>query len=122
VNKSPVNLDLRTIRMPLAAILSILHRISGVIIFLGLPILLWLFSMSLSSAEDFAEMMSLLDNMLYRLMFFGILMALGYHIIAGIKHLFMDKGYFETKESSKIASIAVICLTLLLFIFLGAQI
>ena len=67
-------------------------------------------------------MMSLLDNMLYRLMFFGILMALGYHVIAGTKHLFMDKGFFETKESSKIASIVIISLTLLLFIFLGAQI
>ena len=107
--------------MPFSATLSILHRISGIIIFLGMPILLWLFGMSLSSAEDFTEMMSLLDNTLYRLMFLGILMALGYHVIAGIKHLFMDKGYGETAEGSKAASIIVVSLTVLLLIFLGAQ-
>lgn len=122
MNKRPVNLDLRTIRMPFTATLSILHRISGIVIFLGMPMLLWLFSMSLSSAENFAEMMSLLDNMIYRLMFFGILMALGYHIIAGIKHLFMDKGIGETEKSSKVASILVVTLSLILFVLLGAQI
>ena len=122
MNKRPVNLDLRTIRMPFSATLSILHRISGIIIFLGMPILLWLFGLSLSSAEGFAEMMSLLDNIIYRLMFFGILMALGYHVIAGIKHLFMDKGIGETKESSKVTSVIVVVLSIILFILLGVQI
>lgn len=108
--------------MPFAATLSILHRISGIIIFFGMPILLWLFNMSLNSAEDFAEMMTLLDNTLYRLMFLSILMALGYHVIAGIKHLLMDRGIGETKESSKISSIVVVILNLVLLIMLGAQI
>ena len=121
MNKRPVNLDLTTIRLPLSAILSILHRISGVIIFLGMPILLWMFGQSLSSEADFLDLQKMLDNTFYKLVFLGILAALSYHIIAGIKHLFMDKGIGESKASAKIAARLVIFFTVIAFIFLGSQ-
>ena len=121
MNKRPVNLDLTTIRLPLSAILSILHRISGVIIFLGMPILLWMFGQSLSSEADFLYLQDLLDNIFYKLVFLGILAALSYHIIAGIKHLFMDKGIGESEASAKIAGRLVIFFTVIAFIFLGSQ-
>lgn len=122
MNKRPVNLDLTTIRLPLAGVLSILHRISGVIIFFGMPILLWMFGKSLSSEADFLELQNLLGNLFYKLIFLGILAALSYHIIAGIKHLFMDKGIGETEGSAKIAGRLTIFFTLIAFILLGSQI
>jgi len=121
VNKRPVNLDLTTIRLPLTAVLSIMHRISGVIIFLGMPILLWMFGQSLSSEADFLYLQDLLDNLFFKLVFLGILAALSYHIIAGIKHLFMDQGIGESATSAKIAARLVILFTVIAFIFLGSQ-
>jgi succinate dehydrogenase / fumarate reductase cytochrome b subunit len=122
VNNRPVNLDLRTIRMPLTAILSIIHRISGVIIFLGMPILLWMFGKSLNSEYDFLYLMSKLDNIFIKLIFIGILAALVYHIIAGVKHLFMDIGIGESEQGAKIATRLVLIISLISLAILGAQI
>ena len=121
VNNRPVNLDLRTIRMPVTAILSILHRISGVILFFGMPILLWMFGKSLSSANEFQYLQNLLENVFVKLMFLSILAALSYHIIAGVKHLMMDRGIGETKQGAKISSIIVILISLVVFTLLGTQ-
>ena len=107
--------------MPLTAITSIIHRISGVILFFGMPILLWMFGKSLSSPADFNDLLSLLDNVLYKLIFLGILAALFYHIIAGVKHLFMDRGIGESEQGGKIASRLVIAISLIGIILLGTQ-
>jgi len=106
--------------MPVTAILSILHRISGVIIFLGMPILLWMFGKSLASAAEFQSLLSLLDNIFLKIIFLGIITALGYHVIAGIKHLFMDRGIGETLEGAKVAGRLVMIATLILVIFMGS--
>ena len=107
--------------MPLTAITSIIHRISGVILFFGMPILLWMFGKSLSSAADFEYLLSLLDNILFKLIFLGIIAALIYHVFAGIKHLFMDRGVGETEQGGKIASRLVIVVSLIGIILLGTQ-
>ncbi len=120
MNNRPVNLDLRTIKMPVTAILSILHRISGVIIFLGMPILLWMFGKSLGSAIEFQNLLTLLDNIFLKIIFLGTITALGYHVIAGIKHLFMDRGIGETLEGSKLAGKMVMVATLILLIIIGS--
>ena len=101
MNKRPVNLDLTTIRLPLTAILSIMHRISGIIIFFGMPILLWMFGKSLASEAEFMELQSLLDNMFYKFIFLGILAALSYHIIAGIKHLLWIEAMVKVSKALK---------------------
>lgn len=121
MNNRPVNIDFRTIRMPMTAILSILHRISGVLLFLGMPILLWMFGRSLGSTADFQDLQLLLDNILFKLIFFGILAALIYHIIAGTKHLLMDLGIGETEQGSKIASRMVLVVSLISIIILGVK-
>ncbi len=95
----PVNLDLPTIRFPVTAIASILHRVSGVAVFIAIGILLWLLGLSLSSADGFAQAAALLDSALARLVLWGILTALAYHICGGIRHLLMDFGYLEESFS-----------------------
>jgi len=95
----PVNLDLATIKMHPAANASILHRISGVIMVFAIGILLWTLSNSLSSPEGFAQIQDYLDSMFFKFIIFGCLSALTYHVLAGVRHLFMDLGYFEELAS-----------------------
>ncbi|MFC3025564.1 succinate dehydrogenase cytochrome b556 subunit [Vibrio zhugei] len=105
--KRPVNLDLQTIRFPITAIASILHRVTGVIMFVAVGILMCLLSLSLSSAEGFNEASAWVDNIVVKLVLWGILTALSYHIAGGIRHLIMDLGYCEELESgAKSAKIA----------------
>lgn len=91
----PVNLDLQTIRFPVTAIASILHRVSGVITFVAVGILLWLLGLSLSSQEGFLQAAAIMNSFIVKFIFWGILTALAYHICGGIRHLLMDFGYIE---------------------------
>ena len=117
----PVNLDLTTVRMPFKAVLSILHRITGVIIFLGVPVLLWLLEKSLNSAAGYREVEQLLAGGFWRFAFFGVIWAFAYHVMAGIKHLAMDMGHAETPETAKIAAALLIIGNILVLIFLGVR-
>jgi succinate dehydrogenase / fumarate reductase cytochrome b subunit len=98
----PVNLDLTTFRFPITAIASILHRVSGVILFFGSFILMALLGMSLDNEAGFADALALLDNGFVAFIIWGVLAALAYHFVAGVKHLFMDMGYGETLETGPI--------------------
>jgi len=91
----PVNLDLTTIKMHPAANASILHRVSGVIMVFAIGILLLTLSTSLSSAEGFAHIQECIDGFFFKFIIFGCLSALTYHVLAGVRHLFMDLGHFE---------------------------
>ncbi len=91
----PVNLDLQTIRFPITAIASILHRASGVITFVAVGILLWLLGISLSSPEGFMQAAAIMDSFIVKFILWGILTALAYHIVGGLRHLLMDFGYIE---------------------------
>ncbi|MFL0805805.1 MAG: succinate dehydrogenase, cytochrome b556 subunit [Oceanobacter sp.] len=95
----PTNLDLSTIELPLPAKASIIHRVSGFILFFAVAFMLAALAASLESAESFKELMSVFDNGLVKFIAWGIVSALGYHFIAGVKHLLMDMGIGEDKES-----------------------
>ena len=86
----PVNLDITTIKFPLAAITSILHRISGVGLFFSVGILLYFLQLSLSSEAGFNQALQLLDSSLIKALIWIILLAVFYHLIAGLKHLLLD--------------------------------
>lgn len=109
-SERPVNLDLTTFRFPITAIASILHRVAGVILFFGNFILMALLGMSLENEAGFADTLALLENGFVSFIVWGVLAALAYHFVAGVKHLFMDMGYGETLESGRLfakVSIAV---------------
>ncbi|PHM52752.1 succinate dehydrogenase cytochrome b556 [Xenorhabdus sp. KK7.4] len=114
----PVNLDLRTINQPVSAIASILHRISGVITFIAVGILLWLLGMSLSSQEGFQHASEIMTGFFAKFILWGILTALGYHICGGIRHVLMDFGLLEEslaagKASAKVAIVIAVILSIL---------
>lgn len=121
-DKRPVNLDIGTFDLPLAALTSITHRISGVIVFVGIAILLWLFDASLASEEGFGSMGGMTNSFLGKFILWGVLVALAYHMVAGCKHLLMDLGIGETKEAAPKGARMVIALSVVLAVVLGVWI
>lgn len=106
-------------KFPVTAIGSILHRVSGVLLFVAVPFLIWAFDYSLSSAKGFQSVHAFLNGSGMRFLVWFISSALIYHFFAGLKHIFMDLGYFENKVSGKVASWIVIVVSLVLIISLG---
>lgn len=115
----PVNLDLTTIKQPLTAITSILHRISGIVLFLSLPFALWMLDKSLSSEAGFNELKSCLSSPLSKVLVLAVLAALVYHLVAGIRHLIMDLGFGETKEGGLLGSRVILVVAVVLFVLVG---
>jgi succinate dehydrogenase / fumarate reductase cytochrome b subunit len=100
----PVNLDITTFKLPLPAITSILHRISGVALFIATGILLYLLQLSLSSEQGFREAVAIMDGTLMKIVLWAITSGLFYHLIAGVKHLVMDLGWGESKQGAQLGA------------------
>ncbi|NIG62315.1 MAG: succinate dehydrogenase cytochrome b556 subunit [Serratia symbiotica] len=113
-------MDLQTIRFPVTAIASILHRISGVITFIAVGILFWLLGLSLSSSEGFIQAAAIMNNFIVKFILWGILTALAYHICCGVRHLLMDFGCIVESLAAGASSAKVaICLTIVLSVLAG---
>ena len=104
----PVNLSMGQVlevnlKSPVA-IASILHRLSGVIVFLLVPVLLWLLDKSLSSPEGFAQVQEIFNGFFVRFIVWVFVAGLIYHFIAGVKHLLANLGFAEKLQSGRIAA------------------
>lgn len=89
-NKRPVYLDLLRIRLPVGAVVSILHRVSGLLLVVALPLLLWLLQESLASADRYQHVAGLLQNFPTQILLFLLALALAHHSLAGVRHLLLD--------------------------------
>ena len=106
----PVFLNLFRIQQPVTAVVSILHRITGILMVLALPGLIYLLQTSLTSPEGFSQAVALLDSQISRL--FAVLMSwmLAHHLFAGIRFLILDFDVGLTKSvSRKTAWLVHIC-------------
>jgi len=113
VRDRPINLKLFTLKFPVTAIASILHRISGFILFLLIPFFLSMLQAIMFFPELFAEFY-------INKLFLGLIgVALLYHLFAGVRHLIMDCGYGETKEVARLSAYLVFILTISLTILLS---
>lgn len=121
-NKRPVNLDLTQFSFPLPALTSIAHRITGVALFVGLVFLMYGLDLSLQSEEGFNQAKTLMDSFLAKLIIWGVVSALLYHLVAGIKHLIMDTGVGETLEGGLLAAKATIAISIVLIVLAGVWI
>jgi succinate dehydrogenase / fumarate reductase cytochrome b subunit len=106
-------------QLPLPGIVSILHRISGILLFLAIPILLWILDKSLASEVSFIQTKELLDGFFMFLVMWAILGAITYHLVAGIKHLIMDMGFGETTEGAELGSKIALGVSAALILLLG---
>lgn len=104
MKKRPVFLNILQIRLPMTAVVSILHRISGLGLFILLPGLFCVWQNSLSSPEGFLGVQSYLSRGWVKTLVWLFLAGLFYHLFAGIRHLVMDCGALESRAHSRITA------------------
>ena len=119
VSKRPINLNLLTIRFPITAIASILHRLSGFFLFLIIPAFLAVLALTLRSPEAFFTVHTCFQHPLIKLILLGFLLALFYHLLAGIRHLLMDAGVAEELKPARLSAGVVIVLAIVATGFMG---
>ena len=117
----PVYLNLFQYKWPLVAIASILHRVSGVGVFFGIGILLFLLQTSLESQSGFELVRSSFQSPGLKLLVWLIISGLIYHFVAGVKHLIMDWGFGEDLRSAHLASQLTLAVATLLSLFAGVR-
>ena len=122
--------DLPTYRLPAAGWVSILHRVSGVIMFLLLPFIIWMFDTSVSSEYSFARFVGNfkakglwgLPGVFWKLVALALIWAYLHHFIAGLRHLWMDVSHAAvSKEFGKASAIVTLALSIILTLVLGAK-
>ncbi|MCA0328015.1 MAG: succinate dehydrogenase, cytochrome b556 subunit [Proteobacteria bacterium] len=120
--------DVRTYRLPLAGLVSILHRVSGAIMFVLLPFIIWLFDKSVSSEISFGQFTSAFSAGLWffpgwiiKLVALALIWAYLHHLIAGVRHLYMDATHSVTKEFGRSSAVVTLVLSIGLTLILGAK-
>ena len=121
--------------MPLAGVVSILHRISGALLFVLLPFIIWMFDVSVSSEISFARFVDLFDRGLalyrdgpgrvpgwfFKLIALALIWAYLHHLIAGLRHLWMDVRLAVSKEFGKTSAAVTLVVSVVLTLALGAK-
>ena len=110
----PKHLNLLEIRQPLAAVASILHRVSGAGLFLLLPLLIWLLDLSLGTPEKFETFKAVVGNPLVLLILSGLLWAFLHHFCMGIRILLIDVQVGVEKQAAAASAKAVMVVSLAL--------
>ncbi|MEN9886331.1 MAG: hypothetical protein RL758_909 [Pseudomonadota bacterium] len=120
--------DLTTYRLPAAGWVSILHRISGLLMFLLMPFIIWMFDTSLSSeisfevfTAAFSTGIGFVPGWFVKLVVLGLLWGYLHHFIAGVRHLYMDATHSVTKEFGKSSATVTLVLSVGLTVVLGAK-
>ncbi len=123
MNKTrPKHLALHKIKLPLPGFVSILHRVSGALLFLSLPLLLAMLDQSLRSIETFTNLSEYLDHVLVKLALLGLIWAMLHHFFAGLRYLAIDLHLLHGLPGARASARWVLVLSLALTIVLGAKI
>ena len=115
----PKYLDLSRIRLPLPALVSILHRISGMALFVFAWALLYLLQESLRSPETHGHFAALTSHWLVKLFLIGMLWSFLHHFFAGLRHLLLDVRIADDLGPARATSVAVLAISLVLTAILG---
>jgi succinate dehydrogenase / fumarate reductase cytochrome b subunit len=120
--------DLPNYRLPAAGWVSILHRVSGAVMFLLMPFIIWMFDSSITSEISYAKFaaafnvgLGFIPGWFMKLVALAILWADLHHFIAGIRHLYMDTFHAVTKEFGKSSAVTTLVLSLGLTAVLAAK-
>jgi succinate dehydrogenase / fumarate reductase cytochrome b subunit len=119
--KRPKHLALHKIKLPLPGYVSILHRASGAILFLALPLLLLLLDQSLRSIETYTNLTEILANPLLKLVLLGLLWQFLHHFCAGLRYLAIDLHLLPSLAAARASSMWVLAVSLTLTVILGVK-
>lgn len=115
----PVNLDLTKFRFPLMAILSISHRLAGVLIFLFTPLAIYMIHEAVVSQQTFGMLTHVMQNFWMRLaVWVGISVTL-FHLLSGIRHMAMDLGFWESLRAGRMSAYVVFILGFVVTVLVG---
>ncbi len=120
----PINVGIADImiyffRWPITALVSITHRVAGVVLFAGVAFALYALEQSLTSEAAFNELKGMMTSPLGKFITWGLLSALAFHFVAGIKHLIMDTGVGETLEGGIFGGRVTILFSVILILLAG---
>jgi succinate dehydrogenase / fumarate reductase cytochrome b subunit len=118
----PVFLDIPKMRFPVTAMISICHRLSGVLLFLLVPLAIYLLGASVASQSSFMHLKVWIHHPGIGFLIWLLLSATSFHLLAGIRHLLMDCGIFEHFKQAKVTAYCVIVGTIVLMVLLGVWI
>ena len=107
-NKRPVYLNLFQIRLPVTGVVSILHRITGVLLVISLPLSLYALQQSLASADEYAAVIGYLSLSWVRVLLMVLAVALALHFLAGVRHLLLDIDVGVTRRLARWSAWAVL--------------
>ena len=110
----PININPLSIRLPITAWVSILHRLSGLFVFLLIPLILWGLQISLSHQRGWNKLVAFLGSGEVKFVLWLLLAALGYHLIAGIRHLLMDVHIGDSRQAGHRGAWLVLALSIVL--------
>ncbi|MGC2167412.1 MAG: succinate dehydrogenase, cytochrome b556 subunit [Gallionella sp.] len=119
--RRPKHLALHLIKLPLPGIVSIFHRVSGLLLFLALPLLLFLLQNSLRSIETFSELSVFLSNPFVKICLLGLMWAFLHHFCAGLRYLAIDLHYVRNLAQARGSSIIVVVVSLVMTIIFGVK-
>ena len=119
--KRPKHLDLRKIQLPLSGYVSILHRLSGALLFIALPLLLLLLDQSLRSIETYTNLTEYLAHPVLKLALLGLLWAFLHHFCAGLRYLAIDLHLLPNLAAARASSKWVMAVSLTLTVVLGVK-
>lgn len=109
-------------RLPAAGVVSILHRISGALLFVSLPLLLWLFELSLTSEVGFERLRAVASHWLVKLILLALVWSLLHHLVAGVRYLVIDLHIAVEKEPARRSALAVFAISLSLTLIAALKI
>ncbi len=115
----PKNLNLLTIRLPIPALVSIMHRVSGAFLFILLPVLLWVLHQSLANTSSYQMAQVVLHHPIAKLICLAVTWAYLHHACAGIRHLALDAHYGLRLNYARATSRAVLIISGLLTLRMG---
>jgi len=121
VRPRPKYLNLFQIRLPVPALISILHRVSGAALFLFIPLLLMLFELSLESPQTFLRFKAVFSYWAFKLVLIGLIWAYLHHLFAGIRHLALDLHYGIGLPAARASSWVVLVGAIVLTAVIGVK-
>ncbi|KAA6187716.1 succinate dehydrogenase, cytochrome b556 subunit [Thiohalocapsa marina] len=115
----PVFLEPWRIRLPVPGVVSILHRVSGVLMVLAIPVLAALFATALSGPAGFASVAGLVSQPLVRLLLLLMAWALLHHLFAGVRYLLIDLGWGVDRPAARRSAWTALFAALAVTLFIG---